>query len=294
MNSNNTSQSDRDDSSQNSSIDRTFINEALDRQREIIFEEFSHIFGSNLKSASQRDNFDFKNEGLKKQFNFNNDRLEKLSELEALFDYGNLETFKSVLAKEKQEIKDRNKILKIADSHGWDTVREYSADPLADNNEDASKLRSAINRARYARKFKPYDFKNKGLIQAQLWEQHLPGSQLVSSFFPNLKRDLERLCNQHRPGILGETHNRISSTRSPSASHVISDDILPTNALLDTDNLCQLSKSSGTDSLLQLSNLQPKMHFNNKVEYSFSVKNSDTFKSVNGRLVKCVEFWTNE
>ena len=162
MNSNNTSQLDRDDSSQNSSIDRTFINEALDRQREIIFEEFSHRFGSNLKSASQRDNFDFKNEGLKKQFNFNNDRLEKLSELEALLDCGNLETFKYVLAKEKQEIKDRNKILKIADSHGWDTVREYSADPLADNNEDASKLRSAINRARYARKFKPYDFKTQG------------------------------------------------------------------------------------------------------------------------------------
>ena len=136
--------------------------------------------------------------------------------------------------------------------------------------------------------------RHKGLIQAQLWEQHLPGSQLVSSFFPNLKRDLERLCKQHRPGILGETHNRISSTRSLSASHVISEDILPTNALLDTDNLCQLSKSSGTDNLLQLSNLQPKMQFNNKVEYSFSVKNSDTVKSVNGRLVKCVEFWTNE
>ena len=79
--------------------------------------------------------------------------------------------------------------------------------------------------------------RHKGLIQAQLWEQHLPGSQLVSSFFPNLKRDLERLCNQHRPGILGETHNRISSTRSLSASHVVSEDILPTNALLDTDNM---------------------------------------------------------
>ena len=221
MNSNNTSQLDRDDSSQNSSIDRTFINEALDRQREIIFEEFSHRFGSNLKSASQRDNFDFKNECLKKQFNFNNDRLEKLSELEALLDCGNLETFKSVLI----------------------IMRTLLSFVLL-----SIELVTLVNSSRTISR-------HKGLIQAQLWEQHLPGSQLVSSFFPNLKRDLERLCKQHRPGILGESHNRISSTRSLSASHVISEDILPTNALLDTDNLCQLSKSSGTDSLLQLSNL---------------------------------------
>jgi hypothetical protein len=37
--------------------------------------------------------------------------------------------------------------LKIADRHGWDTVREYSDDPLADDEEDAVKLRGAISRA---------------------------------------------------------------------------------------------------------------------------------------------------
>ena len=40
-----------------------------------------------------------------------------------------------------------NKILKIADRHGWDAVNKYLDDPLADNNEDASKLRGAIVRA---------------------------------------------------------------------------------------------------------------------------------------------------
>jgi predicted nucleic acid-binding Zn ribbon protein len=44
------------------------------------------------------------------------------------------------------------KILKIADRHGWDTVNEYLDDPLADNNEDASKLRGAIVRVGRIRK----------------------------------------------------------------------------------------------------------------------------------------------
>ncbi|CAG2239690.1 unnamed protein product [Mytilus edulis] len=39
----------------------------------------------------------------------------------------------------------RNKILKIADRHGCDTVHEYLDDPLADSVEDASKLRTAVN-----------------------------------------------------------------------------------------------------------------------------------------------------
>jgi hypothetical protein len=42
---------------------------------------------------------------------------------------------------ELDTLRQRNKILKIADRHGWDTVNEYLDDPLADNNEDASKLR---------------------------------------------------------------------------------------------------------------------------------------------------------
>ncbi|CAG2244694.1 unnamed protein product [Mytilus edulis] len=51
----------------------------------------------------------------------------------------------------------RNKILKIADRHGWDTVHEYLDDPLADSVEDASKLRTAVFRANRKRTAnKPY------------------------------------------------------------------------------------------------------------------------------------------
>ena len=48
----------------------------------------------------------------------------------------------------------RNKILKIAHRHGWDTVNEYLDDPLADNNEDASKLRQVANERHQASKIR--------------------------------------------------------------------------------------------------------------------------------------------
>lgn len=148
------------DSSENSkdkdSDSEKLLNEALDRQRHLIFSEFATRFGSSLKQTPPRDHFDFKQEGLRIQFNFNCDRIEKLSELESNLDCGNFEAAQGLIKEERQKFVNRNKLLKIADTHGWDTVKEYSVDPLADDNEDASKLRAAINRARISRRSKPY------------------------------------------------------------------------------------------------------------------------------------------
>ena len=143
-------------------IDREFLNEALDRQRQIILEELSTRFSPSTKKIQVKDNFVFKTEGLKKQFNFNVARIENLAEIEILMNCGNFEKIKAVIAEETQILKNRNKILKIADTYGWDTVNEYDTDPLADNAEDASKLRSAINRARYSRRYKPYESSFQG------------------------------------------------------------------------------------------------------------------------------------
>ena len=48
---------------------------------------------------------------------------------------------------ELEENQQRNKLIKIEDRHGWDTGREYTLHPLAEKNEDAAKIRSAIARA---------------------------------------------------------------------------------------------------------------------------------------------------
>ena len=63
----------------------------------------------------------------------------------------------SLIKKEMDTIKERHKILKIADRYGWDTANEYLDDPLADSVEDATKLRADIGRANIQRNTpKPY------------------------------------------------------------------------------------------------------------------------------------------
>ena len=48
-------------------------------------------------------------------------------------------------------VKDRNKLLKTTDQHGWDTVNLYTNDPLANDEEDHKCLRKAVKDAEKAR-----------------------------------------------------------------------------------------------------------------------------------------------
>ncbi|VDI58551.1 Hypothetical predicted protein [Mytilus galloprovincialis] len=68
---------------------------------------------------------------------FANEKSEKATGVDAT-DF----TFKS--EQEKETLRRRNKIQKIADKHGWDTVQEYLDSPFADNKDEAVNLRSAI------------------------------------------------------------------------------------------------------------------------------------------------------
>ena len=80
--------------------------------------------------------------------------------------YFHFEDVETIIKSEMEDIKERNKHLKIAYRHGWDTVREYTLHPLADNTEDANKLRTAIIRASRKRSVsKPYDRKTPSASQ---------------------------------------------------------------------------------------------------------------------------------
>lgn len=48
-------------------------------------------------------------------------------------------------------------ILRIADKHGWGTVEEYVDSDIADNSEDAARLRSANSRAANKKRQSPYE-----------------------------------------------------------------------------------------------------------------------------------------
>ena len=141
------------------SLINTSIDVALRKQSQ----NFMQYIDSRLSQVPQPtavkvDDFSFTREGNKVQFKFNSERSAKLSEILNCIENRNLSSAENIIRSELGEYKERNKIIKIGDRHGWDVVKEYTILPLADDNDDAAKLRAAINRATRKRFFtKPYD-----------------------------------------------------------------------------------------------------------------------------------------
>eukprot|EP00105_Crassostrea_gigas_P016351 XP_011433697.1 PREDICTED: organic solute transporter subunit alpha-like [Crassostrea gigas] len=84
---------------------------------------------------------EFRGEGNKIQFNFNEERLRGLELLSQKLISSDFSGITNLISSEKEAIRHRNKILRIADNHGWGTVKEYVDSDFADNNEDAARLR---------------------------------------------------------------------------------------------------------------------------------------------------------
>jgi hypothetical protein len=127
------------------------IDAALEKQRRAIVSEIE------LKSKPT-DSTDLRGEGNKIQFTFNEERLMNLSVIEQKLQSSDVAGALEIIERERKAIKYRNKLLRIADKHGWGTVKEYVDSDIADNSEDASKLCSAISRASAKnRRFTPYD-----------------------------------------------------------------------------------------------------------------------------------------
>lgn len=130
---------------------------ALKRQSDNFMQYLdSRISKISKPTTTNSDDFTFKGEGNKVQFKFNSERSSKLSEILECLQSRNYDSAEDIFKSEISQIGQRNKIIKIADRHGWDVVKEYTIHPLADNNDDAVKLRAAINRAN-RRRPKPYD-----------------------------------------------------------------------------------------------------------------------------------------
>ncbi|XP_063420142.1 uncharacterized protein LOC134705325 [Mytilus trossulus] len=133
------------------------LNNALEKQKHSLINHFEARLGKSVKATGvDQPEFVFHSEGIKVQYSFNTERLERLAAVESCIKLGNASEVSEIISQEKEIIRKRNKILKIADKHGWDTVKEYLDSPLADNKEDASDLRAAISRASRKRSSKPY------------------------------------------------------------------------------------------------------------------------------------------
>ena len=123
------------------------INHALEKQRASILAEVQDKFKTNT---------DFKGEGNKIQFAFNEERLRNLDKIQNNLLFGEVKEALTTIESEKKALNYRNKLLRIAEKHGWDTVKEYTDNDLADGSEDAARLRSAISRAAAKKRQSPY------------------------------------------------------------------------------------------------------------------------------------------
>jgi hypothetical protein len=130
------------------------LNNALDRQKATLIEHFENSLVKNEKATGvDTAEFSLKHESNKIQYSFNLERLKKLLRIE-----NNI-----ILRK-------GNTILKVADRHRWDTVKEYLDSSLADHKEDAGDLRVAISRVNrkrctpkpYKRPYNQYGSVNRG------------------------------------------------------------------------------------------------------------------------------------
>ena len=184
-----------------------------------------------MNSSCQHSKFEFKQEGTKIQFNFNSERIDSLESISSLISQCKFDDTRALINSELDTLRQRNKILKIADRHGWDTVSEYLDDPLADNNEDASKLRGAIVRAGRKRKrpgfqnssgFNPKNF-FRGFSQASTVKNQFntPNPSNLACFYckrlghlqesahssyvqrPNPPQQLQQPCHQHNLNLEG-------------------------------------------------------------------------------------------
>ena len=60
------------------------------------------------------------------------------------------------IVEEKETLRKRNKLLKIAEKHVWDITQEYLDSPLVDDKDDTGNLSTAIAWASRKRNSKPY------------------------------------------------------------------------------------------------------------------------------------------
>ncbi|XP_063404348.1 uncharacterized protein LOC134687819 [Mytilus trossulus] len=127
------------------SLFSTVLTNALEQQKVNLIKHFENQFIQPVKSTGvSTPDFVFKREGHRIQYLFNTERSDTISRIEKLIRSKSYVQALEVLAEEKETLRKRNKIVKIADKHGWDTVNEYLDSTLADDKDDAANLRSAI------------------------------------------------------------------------------------------------------------------------------------------------------
>ena len=109
----------------------------------------NQLMKSQVKKLKVDATYKWRYEGNQIQFNFNAENLEELVQTLWALNNGKIDYARDLITSAIDKIKHRNKLIKIADTSegGWDTARQYDANPIASDSEDEAKIIRADNRA---------------------------------------------------------------------------------------------------------------------------------------------------
>ncbi|XP_067676470.1 uncharacterized protein [Haliotis asinina] len=124
------------------------LHDALEIKISALREEFSQTTTDLKKLKSDKD-YVWSKEGNKIQYNFNEETIQSLQHAIASVHNQMLEDAEAMIRSEIERLKLRNKPIRIADSSegGWETVRQYVSNELADNSDDDRAIFRANSRA---------------------------------------------------------------------------------------------------------------------------------------------------
>ena len=142
-----------------SSSIKELLAEVRDQKRQIIsiqdeVRANSAIVSSQVKKLKSEQEYTWKRPGNKIQFVFNSEVHDNVKQCLWALENDKLDYLRELLQDSENKLKQRNKLIKIADSSngGWETVRQYEQNPIADDSEDENRISKADYRAVRKRK----------------------------------------------------------------------------------------------------------------------------------------------
>ncbi|XP_053383716.1 uncharacterized protein LOC128546206 [Mercenaria mercenaria] len=250
-------------------------------------------------------------EGNKIQYNFNTDIEDSVVQAKWAITNNKSDYALEVLEETASKLHKRKKLIRIADTSegGWETVRQYQANPVASDSDDESKISKAENRA--LRKRKRFQSKKKNRRTTQLGNAHyFPGLLLLLGVLGAF-HFLNGVCSHQRQVPFREstvlsgrlifvpTQGRRLEVASPAETSRTTEKIVPTCQVPSTSRVNQPSMSPRTENESSVLTDEYSifrcncydLHGDSFTHEYFEYKQGQKAIIVKDRLKQCYDFW---
>jgi hypothetical protein len=259
------------------SLFSTVLTNALEQQKINIIQHFESRFAKNEKQTGvEAGDFVFKHEGNRIQHSFNSERADKLAKLESLIKIKDLTAASKLLTEEREILRKRNRILKIADKHGWDTVQEYLDSPLADDKDDAANLRTAMT----GQQTEPiYQTSSHHAVEQ---------SSMLGIFFVALASSTETAVGDNNNSLLENVSTVINKDTTLDSSPL---------KVPQQQRHSELPRNRhqrhSDDSIISTKTTVNEVEYNFDIDINYEVKSGNNLVNVKGSLQNHFQFWKN-